>query len=71
MDTVYVVTGHGETWVFEDEKQAEEFAGVRGGCEWETCDVIGEHDAILMISTEAKERRVEERFDRMRDEGLV
>jgi hypothetical protein len=67
MNTVYVVTGHGETWVFEDERQAEQFAGVRGGCEWETCDVIGEHDANLMIVNEAKDRRDE---DRMRQAGL-
>lgn len=53
-------------WAFENEEQAETFAGVRGGCNVFEAELITEADAKRLIKDEAKERADEERFERMR-----
>lgn len=72
MDSIYLVTiEHGDFFAFEDGGQAEQFAGVRGGATVEQLHVQDEASAKRLIDIEAKERRDEERFDRMRDEGEI
>lgn len=70
-ETVYIVTfgdpdkPSSEVWGFNDEQMAEDFAGVRGGCEdILTVYINDEHEAKRMIKAEAKERAEEERVDR-------
>lgn len=76
-DTIYIVViDNGDTepelWGFDDEKLAEDFAGVRGSvADIQTVAVMGERDAKRLIDDEAKERRDEERFERMREEGEI
>ena len=74
-DPVYIVTidtqGDPERWGFTDIDLAEQYAAVRGNADVEAVTVLGEHDAKRMIDDEAKERRDEERFERMRQEGEI
>lgn len=76
IEKVYIVVkDNGDTlpelWAFADEKQAEDFCSVRGADSVEPMEVIDEHEAKVIIDAEAKERADEEKFDRMRDEGLI
>lgn len=74
MDTVYIVTiDNGIGWelvVFADEDQAKQFSDIRGA-DMQSSEVYGEADAKRIIDEEAKERRDEERFERMREEGEI
>lgn len=76
-DTVYIVAidyparNEPKIVVFEDEQDAYDFCSVRGGAGVEDYEVFDHADAQKMIEAEAKERRDEEKFDRMRDEGEI
>lgn len=60
-----------EVFGFYREDDAESFSAVRGGCNVYTVRLFDEAEARRLIGAEAKERRDEERFDRMRDEGEI
>lgn len=76
-ETFYIViidTGGSdyEIYGFDSEELANDFAGVRGGDALvQVVSVMGERDAKRLIDAEAKERRDEERFERMRQEGEI
>lgn len=57
---------------FYDEAMAEQYASVRGNDTLvQVVTPMSEAEAKQLINDEAKERREEERFDRMRDEGEI